>query len=105
MLEDLCFDAQQAAEKAIKAILIYRGIAFPYVHDLGTLLGLVAAGPEPVRAKLWRALAWLDGYSGGAQERSEAIPDGGPLPLDAEGAASKSRKIRSRRPESWPFKE
>lgn len=28
-LEDLCFDAQQAAEKAIKAVMIHRGIDFP----------------------------------------------------------------------------
>lgn len=40
-LEDLCFDAQQAAEKAIKAVLIGRSIRFPYVHDLTVLLGLV----------------------------------------------------------------
>jgi len=33
-LEDLCFDAQQAAEKALKALLICRGVRFPYVHDL-----------------------------------------------------------------------
>jgi HEPN domain-containing protein len=36
--EDLCFDAQQAAEKAIKALLIRRGISFPYVHDSAHLL-------------------------------------------------------------------
>ncbi len=33
-LEDLCFDAQQAAEKAIKAVWIHRGVRFPYVHNL-----------------------------------------------------------------------
>jgi len=37
-LEDLCFDAQQAAEKAIKAVSIHRGVTFPYVHDLTRLL-------------------------------------------------------------------
>lgn len=40
-LEDLCFDAQQAAEKAIKATLICRGVSFSYVHDLGELLTLL----------------------------------------------------------------
>lgn len=40
-LEDLCFDAQQAAEKAVKAVLINEQLAFPYVHDLVTLLTLV----------------------------------------------------------------
>lgn len=40
-LEDLCFEAQQAAEKAIKAVLIASGIEFPYVHDLARLLSLL----------------------------------------------------------------
>jgi HEPN domain-containing protein len=37
-LEDLCFNAQQAAEKAIKALLIQRQVEFPYVHDIAELL-------------------------------------------------------------------
>ena len=40
-LEDLCFDAQQAAEKALKALCIHRDIDFPYVHDLAKLLTLL----------------------------------------------------------------
>ena len=40
-LEDLCFDAQQATEKAIKAVFVHRRVAFPYTHDLGRLLGLL----------------------------------------------------------------
>ena len=40
-LEDLCFEAQQAAEKAIKSVLIHSGVEFPYVHDLAHLLALV----------------------------------------------------------------
>ena len=37
-LEDNCFDAQQAAEKAIKAVFIHRGENFPYIHNLEDLL-------------------------------------------------------------------
>jgi HEPN domain-containing protein len=37
-LEDLCFEAQQAAEKAVKAVFVYRGLAFSYTHDLKKLL-------------------------------------------------------------------
>jgi HEPN domain-containing protein len=52
-LEDLCFNAQQAAEKAIKAVLLHHGVRFPYIHDLAQLLTLVRqAGfevPEVVR--------------------------------------------------------
>jgi len=45
--EDLCFDAQQAAEKALKAVLVHRGTAFPKTHALAELLTLVArAGVE-----------------------------------------------------------
>ena len=40
-LEDLSFDAQQAAEKAIKGVFIHRGVTFPYVHDLAGLLRLL----------------------------------------------------------------
>jgi len=52
-LEDLCFNAQQAAEKAIKALLIQHDVEFPYVHDLAELLTLLErAGhevPESIR--------------------------------------------------------
>ena len=37
-MEDLCFQAQQSAEKALKAIYVHRGINFPFVHDLDLLL-------------------------------------------------------------------
>jgi HEPN domain-containing protein len=43
LFEDLCYDAQQAAEKAIKAVFIHRGEHFPYVHELNQLLGQLAA--------------------------------------------------------------
>jgi HEPN domain-containing protein len=51
--EDLCFDAQQAAEKAIKAVLIRLGIRFPYIHDLGALLALIEehGGTIPLHIK------------------------------------------------------
>src|SRR5712692_2354126 len=39
--EELCFDAQQAAEKALKAVMLHKGIPFPYVHDLDRLLHLL----------------------------------------------------------------
>jgi len=40
-LEDLCFEAQQAAEKGIKAIFIKRSENFPFSHDLDKLLRLL----------------------------------------------------------------
>jgi HEPN domain-containing protein len=41
--EDACFHAQQCAEKALKALLIHLGIAFPHTHVLETLLDLLKA--------------------------------------------------------------
>ena len=40
-LADLCFEAQQCAEKSIKAVFLKRGMNFPYVHDLQRLLRLL----------------------------------------------------------------
>lgn len=39
--ELLCFHAQQAAEKAIKAVLIHHGIDFPYTHNIQRLVELL----------------------------------------------------------------
>jgi HEPN domain-containing protein len=36
--EDLCFETQQAAEKALKSVLLSRKIKFRFVHDLAELL-------------------------------------------------------------------
>jgi len=46
--EDLCFQAQQAAEKAIKAVLVDCGISFPLTHSIEALLDLIPSdGPDP----------------------------------------------------------
>ena len=54
LFEDLCFSAQQAAEKAIKARMIALDVEFPYTHDIKELLAcLETAGdaiPDEVRA-------------------------------------------------------
>jgi len=42
LLEDACFHTQQCAEKALKALLIRREIAFPYTHVVETLLDILA---------------------------------------------------------------
>ncbi len=50
--EDLCFHAQQAAEKALKAVLLHQGIAFRFVHDLNELLSALEAGGVIIPARL-----------------------------------------------------
>ena len=54
-LEDLCFDAQQAAERAIKALLIHLNTPFPYVHDLALLLSVVEQSGQGVPPAIRRA--------------------------------------------------
>lgn len=73
----VCFHAQQAVEKYIKAFIIKKGEAFPKTHDLRFLLDLVAKQvPE------WQAereeMSWLSfsavesRYPGEAATRGEA---------------------------------
>lgn len=39
--EDLCFESQQAAEKALKAVLIAKHLRFRFIHDLAELMTLI----------------------------------------------------------------
>jgi HEPN domain-containing protein len=43
LYETLCFHAQQAAEKALKTVLLHRGVDFPLTQDLPLLAGLLPA--------------------------------------------------------------
>ncbi|NKB69769.1 MAG: HEPN domain-containing protein [Candidatus Latescibacteria bacterium] len=43
LLENLCFHTQQAAEKALKAALIFVEIDYPKTHNIRTLLDLIPA--------------------------------------------------------------
>ena len=82
-LEDLCFHAQQAAEKAIKSVLIKHNVKFPHVHDIAERLTLLEkAGclvPEFVRqAERLTRFAVFTRYPGIApplsdQEHEEAV--------------------------------
>lgn len=75
--EDLCFQAQQAAEKAIKAILQHKRIVFPYVHDLQKLLELLVGKgvtvPESVKlAAVLSRYAFQTRYPGDYEPVTEA---------------------------------
>ena len=41
LLETLCYHAQQAAEKSLKAVLIYHSVSVPRTHNIGTLIDLL----------------------------------------------------------------
>ena len=42
LLEAHCYHAQQAVEKALKAVMIDRDIFFPYTHNIADLLDILA---------------------------------------------------------------
>lgn len=44
LYEHLCFHAQQAAEKSLKAVLVHHGIRVPRSHDLAYLLSTLPHG-------------------------------------------------------------
>lgn len=47
-LEDLCYHAQQCAEKAFKALLLNRQGNFPYIHDLAELVNRIEQAGIPI---------------------------------------------------------
>lgn len=56
LYEDLCFQAQQAAEKALKAVFVSQKIPYQYTHDINALLsGLEQQGVE-IPLPLWDAV-------------------------------------------------
>ena len=74
--EDLCFHAQQAAEKAIKAVYVRYDIIFRYIHDLDELLaGLEREGvkiPQGVKdAGTLTNYAWEARYPGVSEPVTE----------------------------------
>lgn len=76
LFEDLCFDAQQAAEKGIKAVLVLRGKRFPKTHDLSELLELVTVSglevpPDVREAKRLTPYAVAGRYPGVSEDASE----------------------------------
>ena len=61
LLEALCFHAQQAAEKALKAVLIDHAVPVPKVHSLERLVDLLPSGVK--RTPLLAEVAKLSGYA------------------------------------------
>lgn len=61
-LEDLCFNAHQATEKALKALLLHIGAKFPFTHDVVRLNTEIEKKISPLPAELIEA-EFLSAYS------------------------------------------
>jgi len=62
LYEDLCFDAQQAVEKAFKSVCIIHEIVFPKTHDIAYLIELLEKGSVEMPENLQNARI-LTGYA------------------------------------------
>ena len=62
LYEDLCYDAQQAVEKAFKSVCIIHEIVFPKTHDIAYLIELLEKGGVEVPENLQNAKI-LTGYA------------------------------------------
>lgn len=60
--EAICYHAQQAAEKQLKALLTWHDIQFPKTHDMETLLGLAEAAHPGISGSLGPSVA-LSAYA------------------------------------------
>jgi HEPN domain-containing protein len=56
LYEDLCFQAQQAGEKALKAVFVARQIPHPYTHDINALLSTLEENGISIPENLWNAV-------------------------------------------------
>lgn len=62
LYEDLCYDAQQAVEKALKALCILHEILFPKTHDIAYLMELLEKESVVIPEDLYKARI-LTGYA------------------------------------------
>jgi len=60
--EDLCFHAQQAAEKALKAVLVEKKISFRFVHDLNELIDTLEEHGQKIPEQVKKSVI-LTGYA------------------------------------------
>ncbi len=61
-LEDLCFDAQQAAEKALKAVCVHHNLDFPKTHSLVILMDIIESAGLQIPPEV-KAAAGLTSYA------------------------------------------
>jgi HEPN domain-containing protein len=92
----ICYLAQQAGEKMLKAYLVSRSVVPPKTHDLNRLLSLIS-GFQPESDQLLSSATLLTSYAAATR-----YPGDAPMPTSHEGAAARTaaQQIRDR-VQSW----
>jgi len=73
LYEDLCYQAQQAAEKALKAVFVARKIPYPYTHDINALLSALGPHGLTIPEDLWDAVT-LTSYASDTRYPGFVLP-------------------------------
>ena len=73
-LDTVCFHAQQATEKSLKALLASKDVVYPFRHDLGELIAL-AAPHFPAVSSMRDELLLLSPYAVAARYDDAVTPD------------------------------
>ena len=73
LFEDTCFDAQQAVEKALKALLVLKGVQVPRTHAISELITMLADLGFDIPADVQEASALTD-YAVAARYPGPAEP-------------------------------
>ena len=68
----VCFHAQQAVEKSLKAVLAARGVEFPFIHDISGLVTLCTEAGAPIPGDLDGADV-LTPYAAGLRYDDETV--------------------------------
>jgi len=89
-LDTVCFHAQQAVEKCLKALLALKDIAYPWRHDLGELLAL-ATPHYPGLRPFEDAILQLAPYAVEVRYDDEVTPE----PEDARSALDTALAVRA----------
>lgn len=93
LFNQVCFHAQQAAEKILKSLIIAAGVLPPKTHKLGDLLGLL---PVVMPDELRRKILLLDRYyipTRYPDTLPGSLATGMPNQTDAAEALSSSREL------------
>ena len=83
----VCFAAQQATEKAVKAAFVAQQMRFPFTHDLGELVALLE--PDDAVRQAVGDLAWLSQWAVAPRYPGDVEPDW----ADAERAVAEARPV------------
>lgn len=91
LFEDVCFDAQQAVEKALKALLVLKGVHVPRTHAISELITWLAELGLDIPADVQEASALTD-YAVAARYPGPSEPV---LVEDYEKAVATARAVVS----------